>query len=38
LDSNLYTAAELTDALDRAGFRDVKFSAFPFWSWDSSSA
>ncbi len=29
-DSNLYTAVELTEALDRAGFRDVSFSAFPF--------
>ncbi len=30
-DSNLYTAPELTAALDRAGFRDVKFRSFPFW-------
>jgi ubiquinone/menaquinone biosynthesis C-methylase UbiE len=29
-DSNLYTAAELTDALGRAGFQDVTFGAFPF--------
>jgi cyclopropane fatty-acyl-phospholipid synthase-like methyltransferase len=30
-DSNLYTAPELTEALDRAGFRDVTFGAFPRW-------
>jgi SAM-dependent methyltransferase len=30
-DSNLYTAAELTAALGRAGFKDVQFGAFPFW-------
>ena len=30
-DSNLYTAAELTEALDRAGFKDVTFGAFPPW-------
>jgi ubiquinone/menaquinone biosynthesis C-methylase UbiE len=30
-DSNLYTAPELTEALDRAGFRDVTFGAFPLW-------
>jgi ubiquinone/menaquinone biosynthesis C-methylase UbiE len=30
-DSNLYTAPELTEALDRAGFRDVTFGTFPFW-------
>jgi ubiquinone/menaquinone biosynthesis C-methylase UbiE len=29
-DSNLYTAAELTEALDSAGFSEVKFGAFPF--------
>jgi ubiquinone/menaquinone biosynthesis C-methylase UbiE len=29
-DSNLYTAGELTEALDRAGFRDVTFGTFPF--------
>ncbi len=28
-DSNLYTAGELTEALGRAGVRDVKFGAFP---------
>jgi ubiquinone/menaquinone biosynthesis C-methylase UbiE len=28
-DSNLYTASELTEALDRAGFRDVTFGTFP---------
>jgi ubiquinone/menaquinone biosynthesis C-methylase UbiE len=30
-DSNLYTAHELRDTLGRAGFRDVRFGAFPFW-------
>lgn len=30
-DSHLYSAAELTQALGQAGFRDVKFGAFPFW-------
>jgi ubiquinone/menaquinone biosynthesis C-methylase UbiE len=30
-DSNLYTAPELTKALDRAGFRDVTFGTFPLW-------
>jgi hypothetical protein len=29
-DSNLYTAAELTEALGRAGFQDVRFGTFPF--------
>jgi ubiquinone/menaquinone biosynthesis C-methylase UbiE len=28
-DSNLYTAPELTEAMDRAGFRDVTFGSFP---------
>src|SRR5262249_9179250 len=28
-DSNLYTAPELTEALGRAGFRDVTFGKFP---------
>jgi ubiquinone/menaquinone biosynthesis C-methylase UbiE len=30
-DSNLYTASELTESLGRAGFRDIRFGAFPLW-------
>jgi ubiquinone/menaquinone biosynthesis C-methylase UbiE len=30
-DSNLYTAPELIEALDGAGFKDVTFGAFPIW-------
>jgi ubiquinone/menaquinone biosynthesis C-methylase UbiE len=30
-DSHLYNAAELTQALREAWFRDAKFGAFPFW-------